>query len=154
MGAGLRPGTLTRGDLHSSGDLHPRLVHRRRLAIGAFTTAAGAWGGAVALASGALDMGHDLNDRLPFASPVLGAIALTAIVAVPFSVLGVLAWHADRRVGLVAALDGALLMGWILVELAFIREISFLQPIYFGVGIAFLLVGRHDPASPDGSQTS
>jgi hypothetical protein len=48
--------------------------------------------------------------------------------------------------GAAPAAAGTLLIGWILVELAFIRSLSFLHPIYFGVGFAFLLAGRFDRA--------
>jgi len=117
--------------------------HRPGLAFAALATALGAWAGAVGLASGFLDLGPDVEDRLPLGSPVLAGVALTAVVAVPFSVLSGLAWQADQRSALGASVAGVLLMVWILVELAVIRSISILQPIYFGAGIGFLLVGRH-----------
>jgi hypothetical protein len=79
---------------------------------------------------------------LPFESPVLGGSALAAIVALPFTVLAVLAWRNDRRAGLGAAAAGTLLIGWIVAELAFIRAVSFLQPVCVLVGVLFLLVGR------------
>ena len=121
-------------------------MSRRGLAAASFATAAGAWAGALGLASGVLDIGSDLDQRLPFRSPVVGAAALTAVVAVPFTVLGALAWRADRRSGPVAMAAGVLLMGWILVEFAFIRSFSFFHPIYFGIGLCFALAGRHDYA--------
>ncbi len=119
---------------------------RRGLAAASFATAAGAWAGAAGLASGMLDIGPVLDQRLPFKSPVVGAMALTAVVAVPFTVLGVLAWRAASRSGPVAVAAGLLLMGWILVEFAFIRSFSFFHPIYFVIGLCFALVGRHDLA--------
>jgi hypothetical protein len=138
MGPLVRTGSLTRSRPKS------RPVHRLGLAGAAFATASGAWVGAAGLAFGFLDLGHQLDNRLPFDSPTFGAAALTAVVAVPFSLLGTLAWHADRRSGIVEAVDGVLLMGWILVELAVLRSISVLQPIYFVAGLAFFLVGRRD----------
>lgn len=119
-------------------------MSRRGLAAASFATAAGAWAGAVGLASGVLDIGSELDQRLPFRSPVVGGAALTAVVAVPFTVLGVLAWRADRRAGPIAMVAGVLLMGWILVEFTLIRSFSFFHPIYFGVGLCFALVGRHE----------
>jgi hypothetical protein len=73
---------------------------------------------------------------------VLGGSALAAIVALPFTVLAVLASRTDRRTGFGAAAAGTLLIGWIVVELAFIRAVSFLQPVCVLVGILFVLVGR------------
>jgi len=106
----------------------------------------GAWLGAVGLATGFLTLGGDLNHRLPYQSPVFGGIALALIVAAPFTVLGTLAWRRDPRAGLVAAASGLLLMGWIIVELAFLREVSFFHPLYFVIGLVFLLVGRRGVA--------
>ena len=117
---------------------------RKALAAVAAATAAGAWGGAAGLATGTLNLGAQVTGRLPFASPVFGAAALTAIVAVPFTVLATLAWKADRRAALAAVAAGALLVGWIAVELAFIRSVSFLQPFYLLVGASFVLVGRRE----------
>jgi len=56
----------------------PRATDRGRpgLAVYAALVAVSAWGGVVGLATGALDMGNDLNHRLPFHSPAFGAFAL------------------------------------------------------------------------------
>jgi len=118
---------------------------RRRsgLAYYAAFVAVSAYGGALGLATGTLDMGNKINQRLPFHSPVVGAIALTMTVGAPATAL---AWHAargDRRVGRSARFAGAMLIAWIAVELAFIRELSWLQPFYVGVGASFLVMGRH-----------
>ena len=32
-------------------------------------------------------------------------------------------------------------MGWIIVEFAFIRELSFFHPLYLAIGAAFVLAG-------------
>jgi hypothetical protein len=118
-------------------------VHRRKtLALTAGATAVAAWAGAAGLATGTLSLGAKLTARLPFESPVLGGSALAAIVALPFTVLAVLAWRTDRRTGFGAAAAGTLLIGWIVVELAFIRAVSFLQPVCVLVGVLFVLVGR------------
>jgi hypothetical protein len=37
---------------------------------------------------------------------------------------------------------GVLVIGWILVELAFIRELSFFHPLYLAVGGLLLWAGR------------
>lgn len=119
------------------------------LAVVAGLIALSAYGGALGLATGFLNLGNTAVARLPFHSPVLGGLALMAVVAVPTTVL---AWQAVRgkhRVGDVSIVAGALLAGWILVELAFIRELSFFHPVYFGLGVLLIWLGirirRHDP---------
>lgn len=115
---------------------------RPGLAVYAGLVALSAYGGVFGLATGVLDMGHELNHRLPFHSPVLGAFALLVIVAAPATAL---AWHAargDERVGVTASFAGIMLIAWIVVEVAFIREFSGLQPIYVAVGITFVVIGR------------
>ncbi len=106
-------------------------------AFNALTAAFGVWG----LASGVLSLGPGVEARLPWHSPVLGAVALGLIVCVPNAVLSVLALRGDRRTGPTAIASGALLMGWILVELAFIRELSFFHPLYGAVGLLLVWLG-------------
>ena len=66
---------------------------RRRLLVAglAFVNALVAFGGAVGLATGALALEGDLNRRLPFASPVVGGVAVAVIVALPLAMVAVLA---------------------------------------------------------------
>ena len=49
--------------------------------------------------------------------------------------------------GLAASVAGVLLMGWIVVELAFIREVSFFHPVFFLVGLLFVIAGRRTAAA-------
>ena len=116
--------------------------NRNAVFVFAALVATSAFGGAVALATGALDLGHTLNQRLPLHSPVLGGVALAMIVGLPASVVVVMVGRADERAGRVAIGAGALLIAWIGVEIACIREFSFLQPLYAGVGLAFIAIGR------------
>ena len=115
---------------------------RAGLACYAAFVALSAYGGAVGLATGTLDLGTKLNHRLPLHSPVVGAIALTLIVGVPATALARYAARGDGRVDETARFLGIMLIGWIGVELAFIRELSWLQPFYAGVGATFLVIGR------------
>ncbi len=46
------------------------------------------------------------------------------------------------RPGAAEIAAGALLVGWIVVEIAFIRELSFLQPCFALVGVVFVVIGR------------
>ncbi len=118
---------------------------RRRLGISVFAglIALSAYAGAFGLITGWLSLDDTAAARLPFGSPVLGGIALTVIVGVPTTWLAWLAWRSDPRTDAVALLSGGLLIGWILVELAFIREFSFFHPTYLVVGLILIWLGRH-----------
>ncbi|HUP73555.1 MAG TPA: hypothetical protein VM282_11000 [Acidimicrobiales bacterium] len=52
---------------------------------------------------------------------VAGA-ALAVIVAIPLRVVAWLAWTGDFRAGRVSMLTGLALVGWIALQLAFLRE--------------------------------
>lgn len=92
-------------------------------------------------------MGATIDARLPFGSTIVGGIALAVVVAAPFSFLTVLAWRGDPSGGLVAVGCGVVLIGWLLVELAFIREFSFFHPLFGLVGIGFVDAGRRVAAA-------
>ena len=115
----------------------------RHRAIGALAvvTAVSAYAGATGLVTGLLATDGTLDSRLPFASPVFGGIALACIVGVPSTVLAVQAFRRDTSFAVAAVVVGTLLIGWIGVELAFIRELSFFHPIYAAIGVVFLRAG-------------
>ena len=98
--------------------------------------------GAVGLVTGWLRLDDVAAGRLPFGSPVLGGIALAVVVGAPTTWLAWLAWHGDPRTDVVALITGLLLIGWILIELAFIREFSFFHPAYLAVGAWLIWLGR------------
>jgi hypothetical protein len=125
---------VTRARSTDTPDRYPVSVFAALVAFSAF---AGAFG----LASGTLDLGSTLDHRLPLDSPVLAGLALALVVGVPASVVATTWWRGDLRAPRAAIGAGALLIGWILVEIAFIREFSFLQPFYLGVGVAFIAIG-------------
>jgi hypothetical protein len=112
------------------------------IAVVAILNAVAALGGAGGLASGAIGIGTQLEARLPWQSPMLGGVALLLAVAVPNAMLARLAWRGDRRTGPAAVATGALLVVWILVELAFLRELSFFHPLYVAVGLVLVRLGR------------
>lgn len=114
--------------------------------LNAVAAAGGAWG----LASGVIGIGARLEARLPWQSPTLGGVALLLTVAVPNAVLAVLAWHVDRRTGTAAVATGLLLVVWIVVELAFLRELSFFHPLYVAVGLLLVWLGRRAQRDPHG----
>jgi hypothetical protein len=114
------------------------------IGILAALTAVSAYGGAAGLVSGFLATDATLDSRLPFASPVFGGIALACIVGVPSTVLAARAHEHGKRFGRTAVVVGVLLIGWIGVELAFIRELSFFHPIYAAIGAVFVAAGVAD----------
>ena len=115
---------------------------RRRpgLATAAGAMATSAVGGAVALAT--VGIGEHLERRLPFGSPVLGAVALLLVVALPFGALAGWAWRGEPEVDAWSRRIGALLIVWIAVELAFLREVSLLHPLCVLAGSLFVMAGR------------
>lgn len=105
--------------------------------------AVGAFGGALGLVTGALDL-HEAADDLPLASPVLGGIALALCNGVlPLVVAtGTLRRAPWASVGHLAV--GAALIGWIVVQVAFIGFGSALQAAYLGYGVVVLALGALD----------
>lgn len=115
-----------------------------------------AFGGAVGLIGGGLSLGDEVTSRLPFESPVFGGVALALAVGVPFSVLSWQALRGDRRMAQSAVGASTLLMLWLVVEIAFIREFSFFHPLYaliaagfFWFGSTHAEVGRNVAVAPD-----
>ena len=130
---------------------------RWRLAVGvvAGVNAVAALGGAVGLVSGLLTLG-DLTERLPFGSTVLGGVALGLLVCVPQAVLTLLAARRSSAAAAASVLVGSLLVGWILLEVAFLRELAGLRVAYLLVGAVQvglgILLGQHDRGRADASR--
>jgi hypothetical protein len=120
----------------------PAVDRHRGLAIFAGINAVAAWGGAIGLATGALSITPQLEQRLPFASPVLGGLALGTFVAVPLSVLAWCAATGHRRTTSIAAGVGTLLIGWIVVQVLFLRSFSPFQPTYLAIGAGLIVWSR------------
>ena len=123
---------------------HPR--RRPALAAYAGIIAISAYAGALGLATGALDTRGSIDEHLPFHSPVFGGVALAIVVGIPTTIVALYAWSGNRNIGPAALVAGTLLIGWIAVELAAIREFSWLQLFYVGVGATFIAVGAGDPS--------
>ncbi|WP_454858970.1 hypothetical protein [Promicromonospora soli] len=103
--------------------------------------ALGAGLGAIALATGWIDLGTTTTDRLPWGSAVFGGVALALVVALPNAVLTVTALRRDTRTGPLSILAGVVLVGWIVVQLAFIQGMSWLHPFYVAVGLLQVWTG-------------
>jgi hypothetical protein len=127
-------------------------VSRRGLAAFAGVIALSAYLGALGLILGFLNLGAVVAGRLPWHSPVFGGLALAALVAMPCTVLAWFAAQGDRRTDAASVIVGVLIIGWILVELAFIRQLSMFHPTYVLVGFALILLGsrRHSSKTRSG----
>lgn len=132
----------------------PTAVPRRHslVAGAAGFLAANAWYGAVGLATGGLTIGPELTERLPFGSAVLGGVALALVIAVPATALTVVAVRGTSRpLGPPTFALGYVLVAWILVELAFVRELSFLHPVLLAYGVALMVLSRQGGRHHEGA---
>lgn len=99
----------------------------------AMAVAAGA--GAVGFFAGWIDMGEPIMSRLPFGSAVVAGLALFVVVAVPMAVAAVLTWRGSPSADAALVGAGLLLVGWIAVEVLFIRTYAWLQPVCAAYGL-------------------
>jgi len=60
------------------------------------------------------------------------------------------AWRGDVRTDASAVTTGFLLIAWIVIEVAFIRQLSFLQPVFAGVGGVLVVIGWLGLLGPQG----
>lgn len=95
--------------------------------------------GAVGLIVGVLTPGDEAVARLPWHSTVLAGVTLAIVVGAPMAVAAVLLARRDAQGERVAAVAGAALIGWIALELAVLREFSWLQPVFLAAGILVLV---------------
>ncbi|MET9232229.1 hypothetical protein [Lentzea sp. NPDC003310] len=101
--------------------------------------AIGAWAGGILLTVGVIDFGADVTSRLPFSSTAFAAIALLLFVAVPMTLTAWLCARHNAYWRVAGAGAGAMLIGWILVQLALIQTFSWLQPVMAAAGCAVLM---------------
>lgn len=106
--------------------------------------------GVIGLAGGGIDFGPEITSRIPGASPVLAAVALGVVVALPMAAAAVAGWRRAPSTADLDILAGAALIGWIAVQVAVIRDFSWLQPacaVYGGVVLVLGLLLRRSAAS-------
>lgn len=119
-----------------------RRAERSWLTFTTGVTAVCAAAGAIGLVTGTVDLGSTLTGRLPWHSGVVAGLCLLAVVALPMTVCAVLAARNSPRYAWSALIAGALLVGWIAVELVVIRQFSWLQVVFVAVGLAVCALGR------------
>lgn len=124
--------------------VHPATATRpspRDLAVVCGLMSVAALAGVIGLAGGGIDFGPEVTSRIPAASPVLGAVALGLVVALPMGAAAVAGWRRSPWSADLAILAGAALIGWIAVEIAFIRTFSWLQPACAVYGAVVVVLG-------------
>jgi hypothetical protein len=118
-------------------------------AVVAGFTALNAIAGGVGFIGGGIDMGPGITGRFPWQSPVVAGLALVTAVGVPMAVVAVLALRRDRRWSPAAVTAGAVLIGWIALQLLIIRTFSWMQPASVAAGLVVLVCGRLARDAPD-----
>jgi hypothetical protein len=83
----------------------------------------------------------ELLEGTPFPNYLLPGVFLFAVNGVASLVGGVLSLVRQRYAGAVAMALGALLIGWIVVQVALIGLVHWLQPLYFGLGVVEVVLG-------------
>ena len=111
------------------------------MGLGEGAVAVAAFAGAVGLVGGSIDLGTSVNRRLPFESPGFAAVALVIVVGLPMAAAAIQSWRGSTKANLLAMAAGALLVGWIAVEVLIIRSFSWLQPTFLLAGAIFAFVG-------------
>ena len=119
----------------------PRPARHPWLAVLTGAVAVNALAGSALMVTGVLDFGDTVTARLPLHSTTLAALALAVIVGLPMAGAAVLAARGHPRAVEAAMLAGALLVGWIGVQLTVIRTFSPLQPVMAAAGVAVFLAG-------------
>jgi len=119
----------------------PRRSRHRGIAVVTGLMAVAGYAGALGLVGGGIDLGEPITSRLPLHSPILGGIALLSIVAVPMTAASIATWRGTAHADQLAIVAGLALLGWIAVELAFIRSFSWLQPVCAAYGFAVAVTG-------------
>jgi len=123
-----------------------RSVHRvdarqTALCLVSGVVAVWAFAGSLGLITGIIGLGANLDQRIPFHSPVFGGVMLALVVGLPMTVAGVLATQDNRWTPVAAMTAGLALIGWIAVQIAVIRELSWLQPVCVLFGLTVFALG-------------
>jgi hypothetical protein len=83
----------------------------------------------------------DLLSKSPFTDYLIPGIVLLVVIGVGSLAGGVLSFFRYRYAGLCAGALGAFLMIWIAVQVWWIGLTIWLQPLFFGLGVAELILG-------------
>ncbi|APE34874.1 hypothetical protein BOX37_13985 [Nocardia mangyaensis] len=104
-----------------------------------------AFAGALGLITGAVALSPATVDSLPWQSPILAGVALAMVVGVPMTVVALAAAQDDPRTARTAMIAACALVGWILLQLVLLRELSWLQPVCVVFAVAVAALGTPPP---------
>lgn len=111
--------------------------------IAAALTGLLAFAGAIGVVGGGADFGKQVEERLPWESPVLAGIALALVVGVPTTLAAFTLWRSMPQAAVTTLIAGLMLVAWIAVQIAVIREFNPLQVIFGLLGLLLLATGWH-----------
>lgn len=97
--------------------------------------------GALGLITGALSLGPAAQDRLPWQSPILAGMSLALVVGLPMTVVALTANDHDPRTPQTTMAAACALIGWILLQLLVLRELSWVQPVGVILAVAVAALG-------------
>lgn len=131
--------------ISATGD-HRRVSRRTQSLLAALTGLVATFGyaGALGLMTGAVHLSAAEIAELPLHSPALTGLAEVVMVAVPMTVVTRFAVKADVRTARAAVVAGALLLVWVVLEVAVLGEFSWLEAVLAAAGLVVLLVGLRD----------
>ncbi|MFJ2666361.1 hypothetical protein ACIO14_18615 [Nocardia fluminea] len=100
-----------------------------------------AFAGSLALITGTLSLGAAAESRLPWQSPILAGVMLALVVGLPMTVVALTATQDDARISQTAMAAACALIGWILVQLLVLQQLSWLQPVCVILAVAIAALG-------------
>ncbi|GAD86405.1 hypothetical protein [Nocardia asteroides] len=109
-----------------------------------------AFAGALGLITGVLALSPVTESRLPWQSPVVAGVALALVVGLPMTVVALTAQD-DPRTTQTTMVAACALIGWILLQLLLLRELTWLQPVCVMLAVVVAALGA--PPLPTGSTT-
>lgn len=116
--------------------------HRRCLIALAAVSAVTGYLGAVGLALMFIQLGDEVTGSLPWENTMVAGISLAVMVAIPMTVLTVMAARGDDRTDLAAVVAGWLLVLFIVGQVLIIETFTWFQPVYLLIGLAVLYTGH------------
>ena len=102
-----------------------------------------AFAGAIGVIGGGTGFGTEIEQRLPWDSPVMAGVALALVVGVPTLAAAYALWRSLPRAALTTLIAGVMLVAWIAVQVVVIREFHVLQIVFGLIGLYLAATGWH-----------
>ena len=131
---GFRKDAMSRNDTHWDMTSSP-VLRWSLLIMLSFAAVSAAVGGVMGVFFDGAGVPHRYLDGTPFDSFVAPGLILGVVVGGTHAVAALAVYRRDRVGALAAAVAGFGMMIWIFVELAMILEFSWLQVLYFAIGL-------------------